>query len=223
MIFVLPLVLGVSVAALAQSANTPAVAAADSSFKLVNLMNEPIALDQELISDIYFQESLAAFDRKNNSEAALHMRIGAQELIKETPRDKRGSAKKLIEQRVGELFVLSFQLEAGLVRERSVLQKHFANAGESVALRYYEIANALPPAAPPSVLADRLTGMSNQLRQSKEYRADATEKKQIAALSEDAAGLAADLRDAKPTDTELLAALKLRLNKLMSDMAKFDK
>ena len=219
MIFVLPLLLGAQTAALAQNA----FAAADSSFKLVNLLNEPIALDQELISDIYFQESLAAFDRKNNSEAALHMRIGAQELIKETPRDKRASAKKLIEQRVGELFVLSFQVEAGLVRERSVLQKHFANAGESVALRYYEIANGLPPAAPPSVLADRLTGMSNQLRQSKEYRADAAEKKQIAALSEDAAGLAADLRDAKPTDTELLAALKLRLNKLMSDMAKFDK
>lgn len=181
---------------------------------VVNLLNMPIQIEQDLAADAYFRQSLQSFDKKDNLIAARQIRDGAQELLKEAPADPHDKGRKLVEQRVGELNALSLQVEAGKVVDREVLQNAFADADESLAHRYYEGARTLIGGNPDD-FADRLLGLSVHLRNSKEYH-NPTEKAAIAKVSEDAAALAADIRKMKPGERELSPELKARLDKIMA-------
>ena len=199
-----------AIASQATPANT------DTLVNVVNLTNTPIEIVEELVSDIYFQEALASFDKENNQEAALHIRIAAQEVLKEAPKEYRKLPLRLVEHRAGELLALSLMVEAGVVKDRRVLQQHFADAGESIAHRYYESANALIDGNP-EALANRLAGLSLQLRSSKEYH-NAAEKGRMGGIADEAAGLATDARNGKTNGRQLEMPLRTRLKKFMEEV-----
>lgn len=181
---------------------------------VVNLLNMPIAIEQDLAADHFFRESLKSYDKKDNLIAARQIRDGAQELLKEAPVSPNNPDRKLVEQRVGELYALSLKVEAGKVDDREVLQNAFADADESLAHRYYEGARTLIGGTP-DAFADRLLGLSVHLRNSKEYHKPA-EKAAIGKVSDDAAALAADIRKMKPGEQELSPELKARLDKIIA-------
>jgi hypothetical protein len=183
---------------------------------VVNVLNNPINIEKDLAADKYFQEALTVFDKKKMLESAQKIREGAQELLKEAPKDDHNPQRKLVEQRIGELYSLSLRVEAGLVQDREVLQIDFANAEESLAHRYYEGTNTLIDGTP-AAFADRLMGLSVHLRNSKEYHNPA-EKTKTGAVADEAASLAAAIRKMKPGTQELTPALKTRLNQLMADV-----
>lgn len=183
---------------------------------VVNYLHQPILIEQDLAADQYFQDALHAFDNKDDQKTANLIRKGAQELLKESPEDTHNTQRKLVEQRVGELYKLSFQVESGLVNDRDVLQGHFADADESLAHRYYESTHTLIGLMP-EAFADRLMGLSVHLRNSKEYHTPA-EKPIVTKAAEDAAHLAGDIRKMKAGERELTPDLKIRLDKLMADI-----
>jgi hypothetical protein len=183
---------------------------------VVNVLNNPINIEKDLAADKYFQGALTLFDKKKMLESAQKIREGAQELLKEAPKEDHNPQRKLVEQRIGELYSLSLRVEAGLVQEREVLQIDFANAEESLAHRYYEGTNTLIDGTP-AAFADRLMGLSVHLRNSKEYHNPA-EKTKTGAVADEAASLAAAIRKMKPGTQELTLALKTRLNQLMANV-----
>lgn len=181
---------------------------------VVNLLDVPIEIEQDLAADAFFRQALQSYDKKDNLIAARQIRDGAQELLKETPVNTQASDRKLVEQRVGELYALSLKVEASKVDDRETLQDAFANADESLANRYYEGASTLIGGTPDE-FADHLLGLSVHLRNSKEYHNPA-EKAAIGKVSDDAAALAADIRKMKPGERELSPELKARLDKIMA-------
>jgi hypothetical protein len=199
----------------AKPATAAPVAVKDTLAPIFNLLNAPLTENQDYIANVYFQEALKAFEAKKYEEAALHIRIGIQDLLRETPKQHHKIKNFLVEQRVGELTALSLQIEAGLVSNRAVLQNLFAQTLESVAQRYYEHINLLN-GVHPEAIANRLLCMSVYLRQSEEYRANAAEKAALLRASDDAAGLGADIRDMKAEGQLLAPEIKTRLHQLMT-------
>lgn len=179
-----------------------------------NLLKQPIVIEQDLAADQHFQDALGAFDKKDFANAAMHIRSGAQELLKEAPVDDHQIQRKLVEQRVGELFNLSMQVESGMIHDRELLQDQFADADESLAHRYYESTHTLI-GGPPEVFSDRLMGLSVHLRNSKAYH-NSAEKLQIGKAADDAASLAAEIGKMHTGERELTPALKTRLDQLMA-------
>lgn len=183
---------------------------------VLNLVNVPINIAQDLKADKFFQEALTAFSTKDNMNAAIKIRTGALEILKEAPKDENNLKYALVEQRVGELFTLALRVEAGMILDKESLQTKFADAEESVAHRYYESTNTLI-AGTADDFADRLLGLSVHLRNSKEYHIP-QEKALINDIANEAADLSVDIRKMKTGDRELSPALKTRLNKLMAEV-----
>lgn len=183
---------------------------------MVNFLNKPIVIERDLVADAYFQEALTAFDKNNLAKSAMNISEGAQALLKESPIDSHSIVRKLVEQRVGELFNLSLRVESYMVHDREILQNAFADADESLAHRYYESTNTLISGTPDD-FADRLMGLSVHLRNSKNYRKP-TKKGAVGKAADDAANLAADIRKMKSGERNLSPALKTRLNNLMAEV-----
>lgn len=183
---------------------------------LVNLVNTPIEIERDVAADKYFQEALAEFKAKNNVLAAAHIRDGAQELLKEAPVDEPFPQRKLVEQRIGELYSLSLQVESGLVHDPEILQDKFADADESLAHRYY-MRTLTQIEGTPESFADLLLGLSVHLFNSKEYHI-AAEKEKINAVAKECASLADNIRQMRTGERYLTPALKSQLDKLMLDV-----
>lgn len=182
----------------------------------VNLINVPIRIEQDLKADGYFQGALKSFDQKDLGAAARYVREGAHALLQEAPVFGDASKRKLVEQRVGELFALSFKIESGLVRDDDALKAAFADADESLAHRYYEASRTLIDESPEN-FALRLRGLGTHLRNSKKYHV-AAEKAQIAAVSDEAFALADAIDRLKSSERALTPPLRARLDKLMADV-----
>lgn len=183
---------------------------------LINLNDQPVLIEKDMASDRDFAKALEWFDEKNTTQAAQLIRSGAQALLNEAPVDAKSPNRKLVEQRVGELYGLAMRVESGNVHDRETLQSSFADAEESVAHRYYTLTNTLI-GAPPETFASQLMGLSVHLTNSKKYHVPA-ETAQVERVANEAADLALRIRQMKEDQRELTPELKADLNRLLLDV-----